>query len=336
MLELSARERERLGDTAHYFALLRRTVVDPSGVSYATFRNDLKPKYLRVWTELAAGYLSLAALAALAVATEDYSLVLAVLACVPFAFAMGYVLHFLAEFQHAAAHYNLSSDPLRNDLAANLVLGLLLATDIKVYRAIHMMHHKWHGTIRDPENAYVSELNAAYFFRWLSGRGTIEKLLAGPVLEEGEVSASAARSAMRLRLVSLALHAAIALTAIYLHFYVFALSWALAVGIVFPLLSDMRVILEHRRPDADPNEDYTASDHGAFTRMFRGRLIARTFGGAGFDKHLLHHIDPSVPFERLDEMDAFLRTTEASTLLNERTHSYIGVAKELWVRANRR
>jgi fatty acid desaturase len=336
MLELSANQRERLGDTAHYFALLRKTVKDPNGISYATFRNNLKPRYVRVWIALSMGYLCLVAFAALAIAMNNYNSFFAALTVVPIGFAMGYVLHYLAEFQHAAAHFNLSRDPQRNDLAANLFLGLLLATDIKVYRVIHMMHHKWHGTVKDPENSYVSELNAAYFLRWLSGRATIQKLIAGPKLEEGDINASAKQGAMLLKLTSLMLHGAIALAAIYFHFYVFALSWAFAVAIVFPLLCDLRVILEHRRLDADPDEDYVTSDHGAFTRMFGGSLIARTFGGAGFNKHLLHHIDPSVPFERLDEMDAFLRMTEASNLLKQRTQTYFGVAKAMWARASER
>lgn len=318
--------REKLGDTARAFARIRRDAVGAGGVRYAAFRNSLTPDYTRAWRDVALGYVSLIAIAAALILAEANYPPLAWCAAIPTAFVLGYILHFLSLYFHAAAHYNLSASRTRNDWLANLFLGTVLAHEIKAYRVQHLQHHQWHGTTKDPENGYFSEMNAMYFLKWLCGVETIRKLLASPAENDSDLPRF--RGTL-FRLGSLSLHGGVALVAMYFHYFAFAFAWALSVGIFYPLLSDARVILEHRRIDADPNEDYKVVNHGAFTRMFRGGVISYTFGGAGFNRHLLHHLDPAIPFERLGEMESFLRSTEVSTFLDERTSTYRDVARNM-------
>ena len=92
-------------------------------------------------------------------------------------------------------------------------------------------------------------------------------------------------------------------------FWQVALAWALGLGAAFPFFASFRQILEHRRVDADKNTDYNQVDSGASHRMFGDGLIGITMGPAGFNRHLLHHWDPSVSYTRLKDVEDFLMDT---------------------------
>lgn len=314
-----------LDDSVRQFARAKPNLRGRDGTPYKVFRTGLAPDYRRVWIQIVAGYTALAVLFVALLLVESASPLLGAAMCIPFALAMGYTIHFLALFQHAATHYGLSSDPQRNDVLSNVVLGILLGGEINAHRAMHMQHHAWHGTTRDPENAYAEPLTWRFFVGWMSGVRTIKKILNKPAIEGsgepqgGKMSFNAGRLNI---IVSLCVHAAIFAIAVYFEHYALAIAWGLAVGIFFPMLSDLRLILEHRSDSADPNIDYRVQPHGQFTRMFRGGFFTHTFGGAGFDYHLLHHWEPSVPFERLSDLDHFLRDAGLSDYLETRTMSY--------------
>jgi hypothetical protein len=63
-------------------------------------------------------------------------------------------------------------------------------------------------------------------------------------------------------------------------------------------------------------------DHGAFTRLFKGGIFANTFGGAGFNRHLLHHWEPQVSYTNLPELEAFLETTAMRHIMQQRRTTY--------------
>ena len=42
--------------------------------------------------------------------------------------------------------------------------------------------------------------------------------------------------------------------------------------------------------------------------------FSRYFGGAGFNRHLLHHLDPSISYTRFDEFERFKNTVQMTTL----------------------
>ena len=57
--------------------------------------------------------------------------------------------------------------------------------------------------------------------------------------------------------------------------------------------------------------------------MFGGDVFSRTFGGAGFNRHLLHHIEPQVSYTRYDALEDWLMNTSIAPALDVRRASYV-------------
>ena len=57
--------------------------------------------------------------------------------------------------------------------------------------------------------------------------------------------------------------------------------------------------------------------------MFGRHLFSRTFGGAGFNRHLLHHIEPQVSYTRYDALETWLMSTSIAPALDSRRASYV-------------
>ena len=93
--------------------------------------------------------------------------------------------------------------------------------------------------------------------------------------------------------------------------------------VFFPAFNVVRQILEHRALDAEEHADFTEIDYGAVNRMFPSGPFSSTFGGAGFNRHLLHHWDPGISYTCFSEMESFLaRTNVASTVDGARSTYY--------------
>ena len=91
----------------------------------------------------------------------------------------------------------------------------------------------------------------------------------------------------------------------------------------------LRQILEHRRADAPCDEDFRRSDHGPVVRMFARSPFARCFGAAGFDRHLLHHWEPTGSYTCFDEMEAFLERTALAGPLADARSTYGATLSEM-------
>jgi hypothetical protein len=90
--------------------------------------------------------------------------------------------------------------------------------------------------------------------------------------------------------------------------------------VFFPCATTVRQLVEHRKFKARCQQDFRHEVHGAVNRMFGTGFVARYFGSAGFNRHLLHHWDPAISYTRFDEMEGFLlRTTIAEELESHRT-----------------
>jgi hypothetical protein len=81
-------------------------------------------------------------------------------------------------------------------------------------------------------------------------------------------------------------------------------------------------LLEHRDERADAKANYFETDHGAYTRIFGSDVFSSIFGGAGFNRHLLHHWEPSISYTNLSELEAYLRDTDVAPLIEMRRSSY--------------
>jgi fatty acid desaturase len=59
---------------------------------------------------------------------------------------------------HEASHYNWSTRPGINDLAANLLAALPVFSSVQRYRASHILHHRYFGSTYDPDRIRYEEL----------------------------------------------------------------------------------------------------------------------------------------------------------------------------------
>ena len=56
--------------------------------------------------------------------------------------AIGTAVHRLGLFIHEGAHFNLAPGKAASDRLANATVGLVVLTDVRAYRPIHMAHHR--------------------------------------------------------------------------------------------------------------------------------------------------------------------------------------------------
>lgn len=304
---------------------LRGKLVDGQGRDYKAFRATLTPAFGQVWRELVPVHgLMAAILAGLALAQPALPLV-GQAALVPAgAVALGALVNYVVLFLHEGAHYGLHPDRATNDRLMYGLCGILIGADVAKYRASHFDHHRKLGTTEDTEHSYFEAPSPGFLLGSMTGIRAVQQALAQGYLLGAKPAPSGAAPASRPwpLLGGLAFHAALVGGLLLAGAWVAACAWVLAMGLVFPTLGSLRQILEHRDELADPATDYSQVPHGATSRIFRGGLFAAFFGGAGFDRHLLHHFEPAVSYTRLPELEAFLRDTELAPYLESRTTTY--------------
>ena len=302
--------------------LRRNALVDSAGVAFRDFRRTLTPRYGLVWVHIAMGYLALALTGAAVVLTADLAppwLRVGVAALL-----IGFWQAFIQLFFHEAAHYNIAPDRRRNDRLANLFVGALHGLEIDSYRAVHFEHHRKLGTTMDSEPTYFDPLNMRFFARALLGIKAIEVLTNREALRPhlpGMESVSRAR-VWRQRLLAAAIHGTVIGGALLTRQWALALAWAIGTVNVLPLFVALRALLEHRSEGADPHADYSTQAHGEVHRLFGDGPVASTLGGAGFNRHLLHHWEPQISYTRLPELERYLDDTAAAEQLDRRRGTY--------------
>jgi fatty acid desaturase len=306
----------------------RDVLVNSQGVPYREFKRTLTPRYRVVWRDLLAGHLALVLIAAGVIAAERYlstgwAVSAALLGCVLF----GYTFAYINLFFHEASHYLLAPDRARNDRLANLFIGVLFGQDIKAYRVIHFDHHRHLGTPRDTERSYFDALNLRFFLELLTGVKAVKVILnRDRTLKERPRQPS--RPAPKRNLLTsplvlgVLLHAAVVGTAVLFGLWLFAGAWVVGMGLVYPFFGAVRQVLEHRSEYARSDVDYRVEPHGAMSRLFGDGPVASTLGGAGFNRHLLHHWEPQVSYTRLKDLEGFLLDTELAGYLRSRRTSY--------------
>jgi len=288
-------------------------VVSWDGLRYIEFRKMLRPRYVRVWVEIVAGFLGLVlvglALAWLHARGPAWLLIPGIPAT---AFAFGYGLCYLNLFLHEAGHKNLASSELWNDRLANALLSGLFGVNIKKYRETHWAHHRDLGKVSDTERSYFEPLTKRFILESLTGIRVFRGLrrLRRAAGAGAQVKAPEKIWIDRaILLYGMTIHLAILAGCVALGAWPVAAAWVLGVGLVFPLLSGLRQVLEHRDDAADPTIDYSETPHGRFNRIFGDGPFDRTFGAAGFNRHLLHHWDPTVSYTRLPDVERYLMRT---------------------------
>lgn len=303
-------------------------VQSSDGTSFAQFRRTLTPYYARAWLDLAGRWVLLGGgLLAMCVASARLGTA-AWLLVAPAAIWIGFWFASIVLFMHEAAHFQLHRDKATNDRLANLLICWMTGDDVRSYRALHWQHHLHLG---DPEDTEVSYHHAPTLKYALE---TLFFVHAYRVFQNHRSAAVEAESGPRHALGipfvrGCAVHAAILAYPLWLGLWPAVAAWVLGVVIGFPYFSALRNQLEHRSLTARSDVDYTQVPHGTVNRMFRRTLFARAFGSVGFDRHLLHHWDPSVSYTRFDDLEAFLMTTPLAADVDAARTTYLATWRQL-------
>jgi fatty acid desaturase len=295
-------------------------VVAATGETWTAFRLTLEPRWAVVRRDLACCYACIAggllAHAAVALAAGNW----VGLALAPLAGAwIGYWVQSLSCFLHEAAHFNVHPDKLRNDRLANRLLCPLVGEEIAHYRAVHWQHHLHLGDPADTEVSYHHAPTPRFLIESLTGLHVL-RVLRTRQRAVGGVAAGRVGAWPLLR--AALLHGSVVLAALLAGLPSTALAWCIGVGMVYPFCNTMRQLLEHRALDAPLDADFTRVAHGAVNRLFGSDPVSRSFGAAGFNRHLLHHWHPAASYTRFDDLEAFLLQTPLRPALDAARTSY--------------
>lgn len=312
------------------FRSKRERLTDGSGRTYGAFRNGLKASYRLVWAQIAAAW-AVMMLCVVALWTLHPVSGPAIFAAIPGAVIIGYCLAFLVLWFHEAAHFNIHSNRRVNDLLANLFIGPVIGLCLSAYRPIHFGHHAYLGMINDPERSYFSPLTLGFILRTLLGIHALTVLWNYTKHNSVAAARKDKEAPVNWMLpISLGLHLGISATALWTGHVVLAASWFAGAFMVFPCFGSLRQLLEHRRFEADNAADYTTMPHGAFSRIFGSGPIASTFGGAGFNRHLIHHWDPALSCTVFKDVEDFLLDSELKEFYESRQSTYGAAFRRLF------
>lgn len=307
-------------------------VAHPELGEWQDFRARLRPHYGRAWVEIALCLTMLGGgYAAHFFLTYALGNLAGALAAPVAALWIGFWLNALLTFGHEAAHYNLSSSRARNDLFADWSIWLFFPQSTRSYRKSHWQHHLHLGDPQDTEISYHNCMSPWFLAKAISGIYLVE-LAARYALGKGikakshDAAGNARPAARRGTLLAVAraaaTHATLVGVPLCFRCYATAVAWLAGAALVFPFLATVRQLLEHRAAEAHCATDYRQVPHGAVNRMFTTNLFSRFFGAAGFNRHMMHHWDPTVSYTCFDEMESFFQGTNLRERLDAARTSY--------------
>ncbi|MDH7799661.1 MULTISPECIES: fatty acid desaturase [unclassified Beijerinckia] len=307
-------------DDIALYANQRAALRNAAGVRLIDFTRTLQPKYRVVYRDIGLGYLALILSCVLTAALPSVG-VPWLLAAVIGAGLIGSAIAYLQLFIHEGAHYNLAADRRRSDLVCDLLISWMAGTTVANYRLVHFRHHRELGKPDDSEHTYFFALDPLFILKSLTGWRALEVLLFRRGIA---VSPSEGRRPGVSWPVILGafFHLAVVVLSLAFHQWSLAFGWIGGVVIVFPFLGALRQLLEHRRPDAGAHVDYFREAHGAYSRLFSDGPIDAIVGGAGFNRHLLHHWEPQLSYTNLPELERFLLETPLRDHLVSRRSTY--------------
>jgi fatty acid desaturase len=213
--------------------------------------------------------------------------------------------HALAVLMHDGAHRLLFADRRVNDLASDLLLAFPLFISTALYRKHHLAHHRWLNTERDPDfNPAALERSTADWVRLFTGDalglnlvktvGTLDQFSLLPVLRGDREAARAMGRAHRdLFLGALVLLAVVLVTTGW--WLPYLLLWIVPMLTALSMILRLRDMAEHVGCEQEAGLGGTRS-------VLAGAVERALFSPCRVNYHLAHHLYPSVPFYRLDEL----------------------------------
>ncbi len=299
----------------------RNGISDSNGLSFSAYKKTLKPKFSLVWRDIFLGYLALIGISAALIIFQDRYAELAIVYVIVGALLIGYFQAYLNLFMHEAAHFNIHKDRELNDHLANWLICILTGQYIKNYRIVHWNHHKFLGTPKDSEHSYFEHLNWRFVLESLFGIKALKTIFGREKDEENQNQQFDKAKFLQFLFLGALLNGIIVLVPFFFGFWHFSLAWVLGMVVFFPFFGALRQLLEHRDELAGPETDYSKTDHGKLSRMFRGPLN-RTLGAAGFNRHLLHHWEPNISYTRLKELEGYLKDTQIGWVIEKNYSTY--------------
>lgn len=297
----------------------------------------LHPNYFRVWMDLSLGYFVVISLFIFSFHNFKELNFLNILATTLTALILSFFIHYISLFFHEAAHFNLTKSKKLNDMFANILMGIPFAQDIKVYRAIHWDHHRFLGTTQDTEHSYFNALTKRFIFETLTGIHLFRVLLFRFISKNNQSKANAKeKNGKKILMITLAFmfHFSILIFAVKYENYLFAYTWIFSFFVFLPFFATIRQLLEHRKFDALKEVNYSEVPHGAYTRMFKPGPISYFLGGAGFDRHLIHHWLPHNSYTNFDEILKILDGTELDNIIRNQEFTYWFTFREIARKSN--
>ena len=305
-------------------------VISSEGLSYTKFRQTLKPDYSKTWLHIISGLLSLSALLYIFIIVEDKIPNWYILTIPVFSILAGFIIAFINLFVHEAGHYYLHRDKKTNDLMANIFLCSWTGLHIKVYRRIHWLHHQHLATDSDPEHSYFHALSGKFILETISGIHVLRILLNKNNTHVIEKE-SRKRSFIML-LIGLILNSTFLFAAIWFNHYQLAIVWILAMLVFFPFFATVRQLIEHRDELAASDNAFYNSPKRKTSRLFTNSIFSILLGSAGFNKHMIHHWDPVLPFTALEKVEVFLADCDKTKeIIKESKTTYFAAIKKLWL-----
>lgn len=300
----------------------KETLISGEGTSYLDFRKTLRPHYARVWFEIGGGWITLFSLLAILPAIQtEYWLHTAVWILIG-GMAVGFLIAFLHLFFHEAVHFHLTSNRSTNDRLANFLMGPLLLSCVEFYRHIHMAHHRLLGAPDDTENSYFQPLSPRFLLNSLLGQRVISVLLNRAQTQAVVIPASIREKNRRFFLIGAVLHFSIVVSALGTQSWILAGAWCTGVLCFTPFFGAVRQLLEHRN---------TQSGQPKVTRLFAPGPFSAIFGAAGFNRHIIHHWDPTLSYTCFEKVEGFLLSTPLKEAYQAAQKSYFAVFKELYL-----
>jgi len=303
-------------------------VIDPNGISYSTFRNTLTPNYKKVAFDIGSAYLFLLLIAATLIIIQPYLQNFWWLLAPIGGIAIGYITAYIALYIHEAGHYNIHPNKKINDQVAGLLLCLPFGLSLRNYRKLHWQHHFHLGTPDDAEVSYFNAPSPAFLAETFTGLYLLR--LSRQRGSAKALNESQRREGKQMLLAGILFHLVIVSLLVVSGKWLLMTSWILGFGVFYPFFATIRQILEHRDEMAKAGTNYYKTAHGKVSRLFTDTWLSRSFGSAGFTRHMLHHWDPQISYTRLGEIEKFLERCEktAPFIHNSKT-TYATVFKKL-------
>ena len=295
---------------------IRQKIYDKE--NYFKFLKNLKPNYKKVYIDILIGYFAVFLSIILSFKLIEVKLINTFFILL-ISINIGFWIAYITLFLHEASHFNLSKNKKINNVLSNIFIGWFSGTEVNSYRKIHFEHHKHLGETTDTETSYFEELNSLTIIKFITGIHSLKTFnKRNKTLQKNNGTKN---FSMMYFFISLILHVFILLILLNINIYS-AISWILGVWCFFPLFAALRQLLEHRDENANPNKNYSKENHGAITRIFGDDLFSSFLGGAGFNRHLLHHWEPQISYTRLKNLEKFLLSTEVANIINSRRSTY--------------